>query len=69
MDIKRVRISLNHKVKFLDGRYDTVFEFRSCIFKLGPQGYYYTAEIYDEKTNSTLICKLEEIEVIKNGTA
>lgn len=60
MTIQDVKRSLNHKVKIKG--YETTFEFTACIFKLGPNGYYYTAELYDPGTNSTIICKLEEIE-------
>ena len=35
-------------------------------FKLGQNGYYYTAELYDPRTNSMLICRLEEIEEVRN---
>ena len=62
MTIQQVKMSLNHEVRFIDGRYKTIFKFTACIFKLGQNGYYYTAELYDKNTNSMVICKLEEIE-------
>ena len=66
MSITQVKRCLNHQVKFSDGRYTTIFIFKACIFKLGPNGYYYTAELYDPRTNSMLICRLEEIEEVRN---
>ena len=60
MTIQDVKRSLNHKVKIKG--YDTTFEFTACIFKLGQNGYYYAAELYDKNTNSAVICKLEDIE-------
>lgn len=67
MNITQVKRCLNRQVKFSDNRYKTIFRFRACIFRLGNNGYYYTAELYDEKTNSAVICKLEDIEEVQQS--
>lgn len=64
MSITQVKRCLNRRVRFSDNT--TIFIFKACIFKLGPNGYYYTAELYDPRTNSMLICRLEEIEEVRN---
>ena len=64
MSITQVKRCLNRRVRFSDNT--TIFIFKACILKLGPNGYYYTAELYDKRTNSMLICRLEEIEEVRN---
>ena len=62
MDIKRVKFNLNRTVIHNGAAY----RFTGCILRMNKDGFYYEAELQDTKAqNSTLYCRLETIQEVK----
>ena len=62
MDINRVKFNLNRNVIHNGATY----RFTGCILRMNKDGFYYEAELQDTRAqNSTLLCRLEDIEEVK----
>lgn len=60
MVIENVKKNLNKMVVYKD--IEEVYKLIGCILRKGESGFYYQAELLDTKnSNSTIICKLEDI--------
>lgn len=70
MTPEEIKKNLNQRVRLRSERLgiDTEYLLTGAIFRKGKQGFFYQAELQDLKQQrSILICKLEEIEAIKEG--
>lgn len=70
MHAKEIKANLNKRVRFHSQKLgiDSEYILTGAIFRKGERGYFYQAELQDPRTNnSVLICKLEDIEEIKEG--
>lgn len=64
-----IRANLNRRVVWRSPNKEKPSEyiFTGAIFRRGEKGFFYQAELQDLKARSVVICKLDEIEVIKKG--
>ena len=70
MTPEEIKKNLNKRVHFRSDHagVDADYILTGAIFRRGKQGFYYQAELQDLKQQrSIIICKLEEIEAIKEG--
>lgn len=64
MDISEVKKNLNKLVKYKDvkNNIDGIYKLTGCILRKNAKGYFYQAELIDQKINCIMYAGLEDIE-------
>lgn len=63
MELAEVKKNLNNEVLYNNAKYKLL----GCIIRRNEKGFFYQAELQDLNCRSLLICKLTDIEAIKNN--
>lgn len=61
MELKEVKNNLNNMVVYKGIK--NIYRLTACILRKGKDGFYYSAELIDTKSNSVMYCRLNDIEV------